>query len=60
MAEAEVEELAEDQFAELTVLGQDERVVEAADQQDVLDAVLGQVLEAAEAAEQRGAGLAAA
>ena len=43
---------------ELAVLRQDERVVEAADQQDVLDAVLRQVLEAAEAAEQRGAGLA--
>ena len=54
----EVEEFAEDPLAELAVFRQDERVVQAADEQDVLDAMLGQVLEAPEAAEQGRGGLA--
>ena len=41
----EIEELAQDPLAQLAVLGQDERVVEAADEQDVLDPVLREVLE---------------
>ena len=46
VVEVEVEELAEDQLVELAVLLEDERVVEARDQQDVLDAERHQVLEA--------------
>ncbi len=57
VAEAQVEELAEDPLAELAVLRQDERVVQAADEQDVLDPVLGEILEAAEAAGERRAGI---
>ena len=49
----EIEEFAQDALAQLAVLGQDERVVEAADEQDVLDPVLREVLEPGKPAEGR-------
>ena len=44
--EVELEELAEQSLAELAVLGEDEAVVEAGDEQDVVDAVAAEILEA--------------
>ena len=44
----QVEELLEDHFVQLTVLGKNERVVQAGDEQDVVDAEAGQVGEAGE------------
>ncbi len=42
----EVEKLAEDDLVQLAVLGEDERVVQARDQQDVVDAETGEIREA--------------
>ena len=46
MADVEIEELTEDQLVELAVLRERERIVQAGDEQDLLDAEVRQVDEA--------------
>ena len=46
--DVQVEELLEDDLVQLTVLGQDERIVQAGDEQDVVNAESGQIGEARE------------